>query len=47
MEEILSRLALPDSDLPSLLAELVARLRPDDAGDWSRRDAICKRSATS
>lgn len=33
MEEILSRLALPDSDLPSLLAELVARLRPDDAGD--------------
>jgi hypothetical protein len=33
MEEILSRLALPDSDLPSLLAELVARLRPDHAGD--------------
>lgn len=33
MEEILNRLALPDSDLPELLAELVAQLRPDDAAD--------------
>jgi len=45
MEEILNRLALPGSDLPSLLAELVAQLRPGDASDFesARRNlqALC------